>query len=107
MTTWFTASLFFQGVHHGSAEAESLWQEIIVLLEASDVDAANSMAARIGTQRQHSYYVDTPIRHLLEWKFVRVERVCEVESDVLANGAEVFSRFLRASEATSLLQPLD
>ena len=107
MKTWFTASLFFEGIHHGDSSAEPLWEEIIVLLQASDHDSAHSLAAQIGTKRQHAYRVKAAAEHLLEWKFVKVERVFEIEADTLDSGTEIFARFLRASEAVSLLQPFE
>jgi len=41
------------------------------------------------------------------WVFERVDRVYGIDRELLADGTEWFSRFLRDSEVTSLLTPFD
>lgn len=104
---WYAASLFMRGTHIIAPPVQPLWEESIVLIEASNAPAAMDKASEIGRSKEHKYYVDQPSRHEIQWEFIRVERVCEVDASVLSSGLEVFSRFLRDSEAQSLLMPFD
>lgn len=104
---WYAASLFMKGTHIIAPPVQPLWEESIVLIEAPNVPAATGKAREIGRSKEHKYYVDQPSRHEMQWEFVRVERVYEVDGSVPSCGLEVFSRFLRDSEAQSLLIPFD
>ena len=104
---WFSASLLFQSIPSEDVGRPPLWEDVIVLIEATTGAEAETHAAMMGRSREHEYSVAKPKPHQLRWVFVRVERVCEVDGDTLGHGTELFSRFLRDSEATSLLQPFD
>ncbi len=104
---WFTASLLFNGIHDMPATPPSLWEEVVVLISAESEEAAKSAAEVLGRRREHEYQVVSPFPHLLKWQFSQVERVCQIEDSVLVHGAELFTRFLRASEVTSLLTPFE
>jgi len=43
----------------------------------------------------------------MEWRFHAVQSVFEIDGQQLTHGIEVFSRFLRNSEAISLLEPFE
>lgn len=105
--TWYTASLLVEGVHDLDPTPEPVWQEIIVLLDERDEEAARARAEALGREREHQYDVAQPTPHRLRWVFRRVERVCEVEGEQPCDGVEVFSRFLRASEVASLSLPFN
>ena len=83
-----------------------MWEEVLLLVEAPDDEAAASQAAELGRRREHQYTVSQRASDVLRWAFVKIERVQMIEGP-LANGAEIFSRFLRTAEAESLLHPFD
>jgi hypothetical protein len=103
---WYTASAFFKGEHIASGQdTVRLWEEVLLLVEALDEEAAASHAAELARRREHQYTVSQP-GEALRWTFVKIERVQALEGP-LTNGAEIFSRFLRPGEAESLLTPFD
>lgn len=104
---WYAASLFMKGTHIIDPPVQPLWEESIVLIAAPDVLAAMDKARGIGRSKEHKYYVDQPSWHEMQWEFIRAERVYEIDGSVFSSGQEVFSRFLRDSEAQSLLIPFD
>ena len=104
---WYAASLFMKGTHSITPPIPPLWEESIVLVDAPDIPAAMDKARELGRSKEHKYYVDQPSRHEMQWEFIRVERVYEIDGSVFSSGIEVFSRFLRDSEAQSLLIPFD
>lgn len=107
MSNWYSASIFLQAIHQDSVNAEGLWEEQVLLIQANDEEEARVLAAELGKGKEHEYVADEPTRHLVRWRFVAVERVCEIESNALANGVELFSRFLKAEEAERLLKGFD
>lgn len=78
-----------------------MWEESIILIEASTSEQALEKANAIGIDRTCSY--KTISGDELAWHFFKVERIFEV--DELCDGAEIFSRHLRNSEVESLLTP--
>ncbi|HTO08614.1 MAG TPA: hypothetical protein VMR86_16315 [Myxococcota bacterium] len=68
--------------------------------------AARETAAELGRRSQSRYA--TADGGWTEWRFEAISTVCTVDTpglDSRASGAEVFWRFLRESEALSLLTP--
>jgi len=100
---WYSASLLFRAVHPTDRDSDWLWQDSIVLMNASDEEAARQRAEAIGRDHEHEYQTTSGT---VRWEFVRVERLCEIEGE-LRDGTELFSRFLRESEAESLIKPFD
>lgn len=101
---WYTASLMFEGIHDIQPGLVGLWEEVIVLIQADTEAEVERAAQALGVSKEHEYYVSEPARHLLRWRFARIDRICPVE-EALTSGAEVFSRFLRQEEAESLRNP--
>jgi hypothetical protein len=104
---WYSASLFFEGAHQVSPRVPSTWEEVIVLIEADDEAQARQRADEVGRSREHEYLVSEPVQHRLRWRFVKTERVQEIEGGMPSNGVALFSRFLRKEEAESLLLPFE
>jgi hypothetical protein len=104
MTEWFSASLLYRAEHEIQTGGQELWEEKVVLVQASDQSAAERIAREIGEQGQHSYSVTDPRPHLLNWRFVAVERVMPTDCEP-THGAEIFSRFISGTTAKELLSP--
>lgn len=106
---WYTASIFLKSDHLTRPHISPLWEEKILMIEASSEMEAGQIAAKFGKDSECEYEVadgtpgNPPGR--LQWKFQKVERVTFIESDQFTSGMEIFSRFLRDSEAVSLLTP--
>lgn len=103
--TWFSASIFYRAVHSEPRSEPDLWEERIVLLEAIDLEDAMSKARTLGPEGETSYAV-TDV-DAVAWSFDRVASVVEIDGDTLRHGTELFSRFLRESEAISLITPFE
>jgi hypothetical protein len=101
---WYAASLLFKGSRVPAGADAPLWQESIRLIGANTDDEARAKAEKIGQAERVSYQVSGGT---LTWVFDRIERVYTIEVDVLADGTEVFSRFLRDTEVASLLTPFE
>ena len=104
---WYSASLFFEGAHQVSPRVPSTWEEVIVLIEADDETQAYQRADEAGRSREHEYLVSDPVQHRLRWRFVKTERVQEIEGGIPTNGVELCRRFLRREEAESLMLPFE
>ena len=102
---WFGVSIFMKGDCATRAESDILWQENIVLVEADSEAEALRKGQHIGKNSEDQYVSATGEN--IQWRFWQVERAYEIEGRVFETGTELFSRFLRASEATSLLTPFE
>jgi len=100
---WYAASLMYRACHQPPRE-DGLWEERIVLLRAGSQQRAVEQAEHMGSSDEVAY---ATAAGEVQWRFVRVERVCAIDADELASGTEVFSRFLSAAEAESLSEPLE
>ena len=100
---WFGVSMLIKGQCDGRREEDLLWEERIVLIHGASEEEAISTAKRIGKQSECDY--ETPEGEVIHWRFHSIERACQIDNDVMGHGVEVFSRFLRDSEAKSLLRP--
>lgn len=101
---WYAASLLFKARRSNAAGQPGLWEESIRLVNASSADEARAKAEQLGRIQRISYKTQ---EGELTWAFDRVERVHEIDARKLADGTEVFSRFLRDSEVASLLTPFE
>ncbi|WP_064747923.1 DUF4288 domain-containing protein [Lysobacter antibioticus] len=99
---WFAASLMYQACHRPPRE-DGLWEERIVLIRAGSQTQALEQAERLGPVDEVGYATS---EGEVQWRFVRVDRVCAIEAEVLGSGTEVFSRFLNTEEAEGLARPL-
>ena len=102
---WFCAAILKVAERDGERTSDSLWEEQFFLVEADDEKLAWKEAKKLATRREAPYKNDKG--ELISWQFVRVERVYPIPDERLISGVEVFSRFLRDSEAKSLMIPFE
>ena len=102
---WFAADLLFRGERQPPGPPP-LWEERIVLVEASTETDAASAATAIGKEEEHAYETSKNGRRVT-WRFMTLLRLYEIEGFQPRSGVELFSRFLRDEEATSLMKPFD
>jgi hypothetical protein len=100
---WYAVNLLFEGCHPDQPPASNRWEERIILLDAACEDDARQDAEQRGKADECEYTSATG--ELVQWRFRGIERVHAIEAPALESGTEVFYRFLRASEVTSLLAP--
>jgi hypothetical protein len=93
--------MLFEATHSQPSDEGEVWEERHILLSADTVESARQMATEIGRTSSVSYVAHG--NDEVEWKFRLIERVYEIQQPELASGVEVFSRFLKAAEAKSLL----
>ncbi len=79
-----------------------LWEEQIILVSALDETEAEEKAIKFA--RKYETEFDAANSGKVTWKFYQVESVFII-NDKLEDGVELFSRFLRNSEAESILTP--
>jgi hypothetical protein len=100
---WFCVSLLRVAEKNGQRDEKSLWEERFMLIKSANEQDARSQIEETCSQNQAAYKNNKG--ELISWKFVTVERVYPIDQDNLTSGTEVFSRFLRSSEAQSLMTP--
>jgi hypothetical protein len=100
---WYAVNLLFESCHAGQPPEQNLWEERIVLLDACSEAAAKEEAERLGKADEPQY--TSGIGDEIRWRFRGVERVVAIDAATLESGTEVFSRFLHASEVSSMLTP--
>ena len=107
--SWYSVSLLFKATHLTRPQIDPLWEERILLIQANTEDEAKREAMRIGKEDEPEYSVvdgqPGEAEGKVKWTFEQIESVCEIETDSLANGTQLFWRFLRDSEVKSILTP--
>ena len=100
---WFAASLLFKSRHPDDPETEFLWEESIILVQASNEAEARTEAERIAKNAEHEYVAAAGNR--VHWTFERIESIHTILDGTLENGTEVFARFLQTFQIESLSTP--
>jgi hypothetical protein len=95
----FAVDVLFKSTKDGRVDDTCLWEEILYLIEASTQKEAEQKVQEQHAQSSHSY--KNQAGQLLTWTFDRVYNSYPIEG--LVSGAELMSRFLRASEVESML----
>ncbi len=101
---WYAVSRLFEGCHLDQPAEANLWEESIVLVAADSEADARALAEQLGKADECEFTAGTG--DLVQWRFRGIESAYAIDESVLGSGTELFSRFLRASEATSLLAPI-
>jgi hypothetical protein len=105
MAMWFCAAILKVAERDDERRPNPLWEEQFFLIEADDEGLAWKEAERLAIR------VETPYKNdkgeVVSWKFVKVDRIYAIPDEKLGSGVEVFSRFLRDSEAKSLMTPFE
>jgi len=99
---YYSVSLFYKSERSDSVAP--LWEERVILVSAADESEAEKKAQRRAKEYESTFVASDSVK--IEWKFYQVERVHAID-DVIEDGVELFSRFLRASEAASILTPFE
>jgi uncharacterized protein DUF4288 len=98
---WFSVAILMRSKN-------GLWEEQVRVIDADSESAARETAREIGRKEEHGYA--TADGGWTEWRFEAISSVCAVDFPALeaaASGTEIFWRFLRESEALSLLTPFE
>ena len=102
---YFFVSILYRSSIDGESGESDLWEEQIIAIRADSESEAHEKAMKFALSQEHSYFNENGEN--VRWEFHKIERIFFVESEKIEDGTEVFSRFLRASEALSLLTPVD
>lgn len=100
---WFCVDLFFRSSRPD--RGGPLWEERLLIFEATDEADAKEAGERAGKAGEHAYRIASGAK--VAWVFDRVAAVRAIEDMSLTSGVEVFARFLRDAEARSLLTPFE
>ena len=100
---WYCASILWVAERNGVQDSDSLWEEQLVLIEAGSEESARAEGLRRASQPRAAYKNNDGVT--ISWRFVKIDRIYEIGNEQLTNGTEIFSRFLRDSEARSLMTP--
>src|SRR5580704_2503565 len=101
---WFCVSTLSVSEHPDGSVASSnmLWEEHIFLISAEDAVDAKARAELLARREQCTYNNADGAK--VSWEFKAISTVYQLEN-APTDGSEVFSRFLKDSEAQSLLVP--
>ncbi|MGP1517738.1 MAG: DUF4288 domain-containing protein [Ottowia sp.] len=102
---YFFVSILYRSSIDGESGESDLWEEQIIAIRAYSESEAHEKAMKFALSQEYSYFNENGEN--VRWEFHKIERIFFVESEKIEDGTEVFSRFLRASEALSLLTPFD
>jgi hypothetical protein len=99
---WYTVSLLFESVHEGLPSNTDLWEQRVILFDASSEEDAVRQARCFALDHQESYISATGDR--VQWLFREVAAVFSILDADLKPCTEVFGQFLKAAEADSLMK---
>jgi hypothetical protein len=98
----FAISTLFVSTHSKDNDItnETLWEEIIFLIEAFTKDEAYDKCIERCKEEEISYISAT--NENVVWKFKEILHVSPLEVNTFSDGVEVFSRFLNKKQAKML-----
>jgi hypothetical protein len=102
---WFGVSLLYKAVHRKPEGLEDLWEESVILVEAESAEAARAIAMEHGQAHEVEY--DVAGGDSVRWTFDSIVDLFEITDTPIGSGTEVFSRYLKEAEVTSLRTPFE
>lgn len=105
LSEFYAASIFFRSLKNHKVAEPDIWEEQIIAVLARSEEEAYEKALSIALREEHSYFNDAGEQ--VSWKFQKIERVFPMRCGEITEGTELFSRFLKGSEAESLLRPME
>lgn len=85
-----------------TVKEDTLWEEIVYLVDAFTEDEAREKAELIGKKNEVSY--QTVSGRQIVWKFQKITHLSSLEVSDISDGTEVFSRFLNSKQVEILDQ---
>lgn len=101
---WFAVKLLFESVHSGEPNTEmmdeddsdhKLFEESIILVRATSREEAQTFGEQQANKAEHSYH--NKYGEMVEWHFVRILDIFQLNDDEIQSRTEVYARFLRES----------
>lgn len=91
----WSVALLFERLHPQSRKVpdDPLWEESVIVVDASSEEEAQEKAEQLARKEAVSFRAVSGEQ--VEWNFVGVIGSHEITDQVVAEGTEVFSRFLR------------
>jgi hypothetical protein len=89
---WYSARLLYESLHDRSESDSRVFEDRIIVLDASSEDDARERARELATAGENRYpnaYGET-----VEWKFREVLNLCSLFDEELRDGSEVYFAFL-------------
>ena len=85
----------FERIHPQSAKVpdDPLWEESIIVVDALNEEQAQKKAETLAKKEAVSYQAISGEQ--VEWNFVGVMDSHEISDEIIKEGTEIFSRFLR------------
>lgn len=90
---WYSARMVLECVITEPDYENPLFEEVIVLIEAADDDAAMQEARKAGIAAEHSYRNDK--NEEVRWRMVEIAEIQALCESAVYSGMQVFSRLYR------------
>ncbi len=82
-----------------------VWQEVIILVEASSEEEAEELGVEYA--RSHQVKYDVVGNDSVTWVFDSVSDTCEVVGELASSGTEVFHRFMKESAVRAMREKFE
>ncbi|PIE95083.1 S-ribosylhomocysteinase [Bacillus fungorum] len=103
----YAVKLLFESVHSGEPDPtkidehydknhDILFEESIILVKASRLEAAHALGEQIAIQSEHTY--DNMYDEQITWTFRKVLHVFELDDTPFETGKELYARFLHVKK---------
>lgn len=108
---WYAVKLLFESIHSGNPlldksdehyydNNEKLFEESIIIVQATTTKQAYNIAQDQAKQSEHEYL--NTYGQLVKWKFINILHVFELNDSELKGGVEVYSRFIHAKKEDTI-----